>query len=290
MPCVSGHRGPSLPDMFPGVLSSWSSWLPLAAGLYLLFEIWRGWRRGVVRHGVSVFALVAAGGVGWLFAWMTGPISDRIMPFPVPVGRVMFGCAAGLAFYVAAVVLSSLLFKKTSQQSAGIVRLIYGIGGGLFGLVFGLLILWGGISLVRMMGAVEEGRETGAGSAQMASMKETLEKGRAGQMVDKIDPVPANVYSLITKFIRVTQSPEATARLFADPGVQRLLAQPKLDSLFADPGIASAASRGNHFALLTSPKLFEAASDPEVQKSFAEFDFEKALDYALQSPPTSPAP
>lgn len=276
--------------MFPGALSNWSSWLPLAAGLYLLFEIWRGWRRGVVRHGVSVFALVVAGGVGWLFAWMTGPISDRIMPFPVPVGRVMFGGAAGLAFYVSAVVLSSLLFKKTSQQSAGIVRLIYGFGGALFGLVFGLLILWGGISLVRMMGAVEEGRETGAGSAQMASMKESLERGTTGRVVDKIDPVPPNVYNLITKLMRVTRSPEATARLFADPEVQKLLAHPKIDALFSDPGVAEAAARGNHFALLSSPKLLSVASDPEVQKSFAEFDFEKALDYALQSPPTSPAP
>lgn len=276
--------------MLPGAISNWSSWLPLAAGLYLLFEIWRGWRRGVVRHGVSVFALVVAGGVGWLFAWMTGPISDRVMPFPVPVGRAMFGCAAGLAFYVSAVVLSSLLFKRTSQQSAGIVRLIYGIGGALFGLVFGLLILWGGISLVRMMGAVEEGRKTGSGSAQLASMKESLERGGTGRVVDRIDPVPASVYSLITKLIRVTQSPEATARFFADPDVQKLLAHSKLDGLFADPVVAEAASRGNYFALLASPKLLSVAGDPEVQKSFAEFDFEKALDYALQSPPTSPAP
>ncbi|MFM7376045.1 MAG: hypothetical protein ACKO39_12970, partial [Chthoniobacterales bacterium] len=68
-----------------------SSWLWLAAGLYLLFEIWRGWRRGVVRHGVSVFALLTAGGIGWIFAWMTGAISDRIVPLPPPGGRFVFG-------------------------------------------------------------------------------------------------------------------------------------------------------------------------------------------------------
>ena len=35
-----------------------ASWLWLVAGLDLLFEICRGWRRAVLRHGVSVVALL----------------------------------------------------------------------------------------------------------------------------------------------------------------------------------------------------------------------------------------
>jgi len=270
------------------VTTSFSLWL--VAGLYLLIEIWRGWRRGVMRHGMSVLALIVAGGVGWIFAWMTGFISDRIIPLPYPGGRLIFGLAAALAFYVAAVALSSLLFKKTAQQPAGIVRLFYGMGGGLFGLVFGLLILWGGISIFRTMGAVAEARQAAPGDEQLVAIKESLEEGATGSLVEQVDIVPSNIYGLITKLLRVTQSPEATTRFLSYPETQRLLMQPKLTELFTDPAVAGAASEGNYFTLLTSPKLAEIASDPEVQKSFTGFELEKALDYALQESAPSPVP
>jgi fumarate reductase subunit D len=267
-----------------------SSWLWLAAGLYLLFEIWRGWRRGVMRHGMSVLALIVAGGVGWIFAWMTGFISDRIIPLPYPGGRLIFGLMAGLAFYFAAVALSSMLFKKTSQQPPGLVRLLFGAGGGLFGLIFGLLILWGGISMFRTMGAVAEARQTAPGDEQLVAIKQSLEEGTTGGIVEQVDIVPSNIYVLITKLLRVTRSPEATARFFAYPQAQQLLAQPKIVELFADPSLTAAASEGDYFSLLTNPKLGEIASDASVQESFKNFELEKALDYALQDSAPSPVP
>ena len=276
-----------------------SGWLWLAAGLYLLFEIWRGWRRGVVRHGVSVFALLAAGGIGWIFAWMTGAISDRLIPLPPPAGRLIFGLAAGLAFYLAAVVLSSLLFKKTSQQSAGIVRLFYGAGGAIFGLIFGLVVLWGGVTIFRTLGAVAQGKEElaardGATAAPadggLVAVKESLEQGAAGGFVERVDILPTSFYGTLTKLVQVTGSPEAAARLFTYPPLQELLAQPKIAAIFTDPAISKAIADGNYFALLSSPQLGAAASDPGVQKSLTEFDWQKALDYALQESAPSPAP
>lgn len=267
-----------------------TGWLWLAAGLYLLFEIWRGWRRGVMRHGMSVLALILAGGVGWIFAWMTGFASDRVIPLPYPGGRLIFGLVAALAFYFAAVALSSLLFKKTAQQPAGIVRLFYGAGGGLFGLIFGLLILWGGISIFRTMGAVAEARQSAPGDEQLVAIKESLEGGTTGSLVGQVDIVPSNIYALITKLLRVTQSPEATARFFAFPQTQQFLTQPKIMELFTDLSVAAAASEGSYFSLMTNPKLAEIASDPEVQESFTGFELEKALDYALQESAPSPVP
>lgn len=267
-----------------------SLWLWFAAGLYLIFEIWRGWRRGVMQHGMSVLALIVAGGVGWIFAWMTGFASDRIIPLPYPGGRLIFGLVAALAFYFAAVTLSSMLFKRTAQQPPGLVRLFYGAGGGFFGLIFGLLILWGGISIFRTLGAVAEARQSAPGDEQFVALKESLEEGATGSLVEQVDIVPSNIYALITKLLRVTQSPEATARFFAYPETRQLLMQPKIMELFSDPTIAGAAAEGNYLSLLTSPKLAEIASDPEVQKSFNGFGLEKALDYALQESAPSPAP
>ena len=267
-----------------------SGWLWLAAGLYLLFEIWRGWRRGVVRHGVSVFALLTAGGIGWIFAWMTGFVSDRLIPLPPPAGRMVFGLAAGIAFYVAAVVISSTLFKKTSQQPPGKVRFLYGVGGAFFGLIFGLTILWGGISIFRALGAVAAARETAPGDAELVALKESLEEGTTGALVDKVDIVPSEVYGLITKLVRMTQSPDAVARFFAYPKTQQLLAQPKIAEFLQDPSVIGAASEGNYFALFANPKVAEIIADPGVQKSFETFELEKALDYALYQSAPSPAP
>jgi hypothetical protein len=267
-----------------------TSWLWLAAALYLLFEIWRGWRCGVVRHGVSVFALLTAGGIGWIFAWMTGFVSDRIVPLPYPAGRMIFGLFAGIALYIAAVAISSLLFKKTSQQAPGAARMFYGIGGAFFGLIFGLAVLLGGVTIFRTLGAVAEARQIAPGDEQLVAIKESPEEAAAGGIVDKVDVVPSNVYGLITKLLRVTQSPEATARFFAFPKTQQLLAQPKIAGLLQDPSVLGAASEGNYMALLTNPKLAEIVSDPGVQKSFETFELEKALDYALYQSAPSPAP
>ena len=270
----------------PASLSS----LWLMAGLYLLFEIWRGWRRGVVRHGVSVMALLTAGGIGWIFAWMTGFVSDRVVPFPVPVGRLVFGFTAGLAFYAAVVTLSSMLFKKTSQQRAGMVRLLYGMGGGLFGLIFGLLVLWGGLSLFRTLGAWAAAETAAPGGGSFVAIKESLEEGATGRLVDKVDIVPSNVYGLLTKLLRVTRSPGATTRFFAYPETQRLLARPEVMELLTDPAVVGAASEGNYLSLLTSAKLAEVAADPSVQDAFKTFPLENALDYALQESAPSPVP
>jgi len=262
-----------------------SSWLWLAAGLYLLFEVWRGWRRGVVRHGVSVMALITAGGVGWVFAWMTGPFSDRVVPLPEPVGRILFGLAAAVALYVAAVVLSSLLFRRTAQQPPGLRRLVYGLGGSFFGLIFGLVILWGGVSLVRTLGAVHAAQSPDPPPVFVAA-----EDPAGGNWIDRVDILPVEVYRVLTKLLRVTRDPQTAERFFAYPPTQELFFQSKLVELFSDPAVIDAGSGGSYLGLLTNPKLAEVARDPAVRQSFASFDWEKALDYALQESAPSPVP
>lgn len=270
-------------------------WLWILAALYLLFEVWRGWRRGIVRHGISVVALLTAGGVAWVFGWATGFISDNVIPLPIPLGRVLFGFAAGMAFYIAAVVLSSLLFKKTSQQSGGLIRLVYGIGGAFFGVIFGLLVLWGGISLVRMVEAIMQGQEVAMTTHEAYSEeqgkfvvgKTPKEQEASGSLVDKIDIVPPQTYQIISQLMALSRSPDAVMRFFSYPETQKLLAQPKIQQLLQDPSVAKAVAQGNFIVLLSNPKILAVAFDPEVQEAFSTFDLPKALDYALHPPSPS---
>lgn len=282
-----------------------TSWLWIAALAYLVFEMWRGWRRGIVRHGISVLALLAAGGVGWVCAWVTGWLADYLVPLPPPSGRIIVGVIAGVAFYVCAVLLSSLLFKKTSQQPLGILRFVYGIGGAFFGLIFGAVVLWGAVSCVRAMGAIAEGKEAvmardrilntpydrhpSALDAGLVSLKKSLETGSTGEFVGKIDVIPASGYETLSKVVQVLGSPNAAARFFSCPGMQEIFAQPKLAAVLKDPAITRAASDGNFAAVLSDPRVSSLLSDPDLLKAFEDFDLEKALDYALQTSPSSPA-
>ncbi len=275
------------------------------AALYILFEVWRGWRRGLVRHAISLAALLGAGIVGYGAAWLLAPLANAVLPFARPVNLAVTGLCAGLLIYAVAAVLSNVLFKRTAQQGSFVLRMIYGFGGALCGLCFALVVLWGGITLVRFAGAVAEGHRPAPDASAdvvapldplapvapgLAAAKDALEEGAAGKVVRKVDLLPTDVYRLVTKITRMSGSPEAMNRFLTWEGTQELLSTPKLTALLQDPSVARAAQERDYLGLLTNPRVIEVLNDPDLRRQAAAFDLEKALDYALASPPTSPIP
>lgn len=284
-----------MPDPSP----FWQNVLLLGALLYLVFEVARGWRRGIVRHAISLFALVVAGIIGYAFAWILGPVADVLLPFAPLVNRLVVGLAAGIGFYIAAAIVSSVLFKSTAQQTVAGLKLVYGAGGALCGLIFGLIILWGGITIVRALGAMAEGQMEAAAAdhhaapvldQRLAALKQSLEQGAAGRMVEKVDILPVDAYRILMKLTQVTSSPAAMERFISYPGTEELMAEPAMAALLADPGVAHAAESRNYLALLTNRRVIEAINDPPLRAKIAAFDLEKALDYALGAPSPSPSP
>jgi hypothetical protein len=285
----------------------WQAGIFAVAGVFLLLQMWSGWRRGVVRSAIHFVALVLSTVIGWMAAQAAMAVG-RMLGLPDFLFGLVVGFGVGFFSLFAIAILGSLLFKRTAHQRSGIVRFVWGVGGAFFGLLIGLLFLWGGISIIRGVGALAEAR-IAAGAPQgatdadptaptperpsgfvtgLATLKESLELGPPGEVVKRVDVVQPETYDLISRTMRLIASRDAMVRFVEYPGVQQLLQNPKILALLGDPDVVAAAQKGDVLILMQNPKLLAAVNDPELARELGAFDFKAALNYALASPTPTP--
>lgn len=65
------------------------------------------------------------------------------------------------------------------------------------------------------------------------------------------------------------------------PGVQEIVAHPRVRVLLKDRALIQAADQKDYVTILQNRALREAASDPELQRLVIDLDLQKALDYAM---------
>ncbi len=274
----------------------WQVALFALAAAFLLWEVWRGWRRGLVRSLLHFVAFVVSAVVGFGIGQSVGSMISRFLPgYGLLIG-LLVGLFLTLAILAVALLASALLFKRTDQQPGG-VRWVFGLGGAFFGLLTGLAILWGAVTLVRTTGSLAGMiAPSGAPDAlplttrSLVTLKESLELGPAGKLVESVDPVPPQVYDTLARVGQLTSDPDAMMRFLDAPGVREVVQSPEISALLNDHAIAEAASRGDYLALMQNPKLFQAVSNPELSKLLLKIDLQKALDYAVPTPQSSPPP
>ena len=305
----------------------------LVAGLYLVWEAWVGWRRGVVRSAMYFVAVVLSVFVGYAVGQGVYTVCGKLYPGPAFLVALAAGAGATVLILLLCILLSALLFKRTSQQPSSIVRLFFGAGGAFFGLLTGLAILWGAISLIRVAGTMAESSMVGRPQAEphgsprpaasaavrpqaeprsslrpaapaaarpqaepsgamrsIAILKESIELGSAGQLVESVDILPPQVYKMIEQVGKLRADPSAMTRLLDYPGVQEIIQNPRIVRLLEDPATARAVQKNSITDLMTSKAILDAANDPELAKLFKNFDLQKALDYAVPSADASPTP
>lgn len=277
----------------------------IGAALILLLHFWRGWRSGVMRQLFSLVAIALAFLAGMVGREMLVPL---LRPLGLPdrqlslVGAVL----AALVIYILVSLFSALLFKNTSEQKVSVVRFGYGLFGGLIGLVKGLVIVWLLFVGLRLVGTIAEVRialnqkpaspnaETqvvdlrgapGPLVQSLAQIKEALETGPVGAVMDRLDPVPTTFARTLPKLVRVLGNPDAVARLQHAPGMEKLIEQPSFIALTTDPEIAAASESRDYRALMQNPRLREAINDENLRAAFESMELEKALDFALTEPP-----
>lgn len=304
----------------------WQGGLFLFAILLLVFETWRGWRAGFARAGINFAAVVISTVVGLFAAQMTAaPFGGFTDPGGFIAGSLM-GLGLGTFVFFVLWLSGIIFFKRTDHQATGVFRLIWGSAGAFFGFLMGLLILWGGISLVRSLGALAEARvqiakdsarppvpaapgaqavpgAPGASAAASApastpsplatnllKLKESLELGPAGKFVEAVDVMPPDFYEIVVQTGRLSGDQQALMRFLEYPGIQDILQTPKMAELLNDPKIIQAGTDQNFAALLTNPKLRAAVEDPAFAEQLKKIDMRAALKFALEKPPLSPSP
>jgi hypothetical protein len=301
----------------------WQGGMFLFAILFLVFEVWRGWRAGFARAGINFSAIVISTVVGLFAAQMVAaPFGGFKDPGGFIAGAVA-GIGLGLFVFLVLWLTGIIFFKRTDHQATGVFRLFWGAGGAFFGMLMGLLILWGGISMIRSLGALAEARVqiakdsaapaapvTPAGqgtqsvpaapatapstppplAVNLLKLKESLEMGPAGKFVESVDLLPADFYELVVQTGRISGDPQALMRFVEYPGIQELMRTPKMVDLLNDPKIVQASTEQNVTALLTNPKLRAAVEDPAFAEQLKKIDLRAALKFALEKPTPTPSP
>ncbi len=273
----------------------------------ILFEIVRGWRLGIVRQSVRLLALLAAYACALFGGRLLVPVLRPLLRVPDLFISILAGAVLALVVYALINALGAILFKRTSQQSVGMVRLLYGICGAALGIFFGLFSVWLVVVAIRSLGAIagaELHSETVARSgstpdplfarlrssptpappmvASLAKLKNSIELGPLGEAFKAVDVVPAQTYQTLGKVGTMVSDPRSAERFLSYPGAKELTENPKIVALRDDPEIIELIQQQRYLDLLQNPKLIEAMNDPTLAAQVKSFDFRKALDYALQ--------
>jgi hypothetical protein len=277
------------------------------ACVLILFEVVRGWRLGVMRQGIRAVAIVAA----YLSAIFGGrillPILRPFLKMPDIVISLVAGAILALVVYFAINTIGAILFKRTGQQSAGTVRLLYGISGAVAGIFFGLFTVWLVVIAIRSLGAVADAQvkvqaaaknKPGSPTARrfsnpqhsqepalldsLAKLKNSIELGPLGEVVKGADIVPDSTYETLGKVGQVVSSPQNAERFLSYPGAKELTENPKIIALRDDPEIMRMIQEGRILDLMQNPRILDAMNDQDLIKGLKAFQLQHALDYATK--------
>ena len=289
--------------------SLWQAIFFSFALVLILFEVVRGWRLGVVRQGVRLFALIAAYATAVFGGHLFLPLLRPLLGVPDFIISLLAGTLLALLVYAIINVIGAILFKRTGEQSVGLVRLLYGICGAALGIFFGLFSVWLVVVGIRSLGAIAGAGLPAAavtrhspappGSAppatappprptppamvaSLAKLKNSIELGSLGEAVKAVDVVPAQTYQTLGKVGSMVSSPQSAERFLTFPGAKELTENPKIVALRDDPEIIDLIKQQRFLDLLQNPKVIEAVNDPALSAQVRSFDFQKALDYATK--------
>jgi len=283
------------------------------AVVLVLFEVLRGWRRGLARQVARLGALIAAYFAAYFGGHLLVPLVRPFVKLPDVVMSILAGAVLALIIYAVINSLGTILFRRTSQHQSAFVRLLYGIGGAVFGLFFGGFLVWLIVVGIRSLGSVadvqvrQEAAETSASPGRtlhavdvrrgvlsesneepvslvgsLARLKNSLEMGTFGAAVKKADVVPTDAYETLGKVGKVVSDPDCVQRFLSFPGAHELTQHPRIVALRDDPEIQQLIAQGRYLDLLQDQKIIDAANDPALFEQIKKFDLQHALDYAVE--------
>ena len=268
----------------------WQTAVFLAAALWILVSVVRGWGKGLMRQLTGLVAFFAA---GYLVLNYSSRVSEFLSPylpalFLFPLAAILIWI---LSFNIIALV-GRLLFKRTRDCESPVVRLIYGVGGGIIGLGYGLLFVWCVLIGLKVIGRIAENQveiqrakneSSGSLVLNFAKLENSVELGYGRTLLDSIDPFPRRFYRDLDKYSRVIEDPEAIQKLLEYPGFRRIWESPQIVELERDPRIVADLQRGDIVGVLTNRKVVALLDDPQIRSAFTQGDLEAALNYALTS-------
>lgn len=271
----------------------------LSAALLVGWEMRRGWRAGARRQLVTLAALCTA----YPAAVWAGRIGVRLS------GRSSLFLSTTVSVVVGTVVFIGISevvrrgLRHRFPAAGGSANRKHNAVGSAVGAIFGLLLVWLGAVGIRVLGTVTENVATpatrqfaqssnairdaelseppGGLITGISALKASLNRGAAGAVMNHVDPVPTQTYSVLAKVTRIIADPKLVERFAEFPGAKALMEHPKMIALRDDPEIQSVVLSRNYLALLANARVTAAINDPELGELVKKFELEKALDFAF---------
>src|SRR5215470_3878732 len=229
----------------------------------ILFEVLRGWRRGLPRQVARLGALIAAYFAAFFGGKFLGPLLGMFVRLPDALLSIFAGALFALIIYAVVSGTGSALFRRTDQHESLLIRILYGSTGAVLGAFFGLFLVWLTIVAIRSIGSVAnaEVREQANDSSvlhavdvrrrilgepseddaplttSLARLKNSLEMGVIGNAVKKVDVIPQKTYDIIEKAGAIAANPQYGERFLEFPGARELSEHPKIVALRNDQEI-----------------------------------------------------
>lgn len=274
----------------------------------VLFEVLRGWRRGLPRQVARLGALIAAYFAAFFGGKFFGPLVGMFFRMPDALLSIFAGAIFALIVYAVIGGIGSALFRRTNQHDSMIVRLFYGSTGALLGVFFGIFLVWLMVVAVRSIGSVadaqvreqvsdsgvlhavdvrrrflgEANEDQAPLTTSLARLKNSLEIGVIGNAVKKIDVVPQKTYDVIEKVGAMAANPQYAERFLSFPGARELSEHPKIIALRNDQEISQMLAQRRLWELIQDPRIIDAANDSDLRARLKRFDVVAALNYATQ--------
>ena len=293
--------------------SAWQLAFLSFAVVILILEVLHGWRIGLTRQLVRIVAIAAAYSCAIFAGPVLLPITRSCTKLPDPILTAVGGAVLGAIIFAILNALGPLLFKRTKDHESAVMRLSWGISGGLLGILLGSFTIWLVFAGARLAGSVAEAQvrsqhtlttgilqpvwnrplqiQSAALSTRdqqptplmttLAEVKNSLEAGPIGETLKNVDPLPQSAYHTVERVAEVASNPETIQRFLRFPGAQQIANDPKMIALRDDPEITKLVSQGRVFDLLQNRRVIDALNDPVLLARLKNFDLDRALDYAL---------
>jgi Colicin V production protein len=268
----------------------WQGAVVLFSGLWVLISMLRGWTNGLMRQLMAIVAFLVA---AFLVIHFTSNLAEYLHRQVPPVFQTFI--AAVLIWIIAfngISLIGRILFKRTRDQDSFLMGAIYGVGGALIGLGYGLFFIWSLLIGLRVGGRIAENQierqpaesePAGRFLLNLAKLKNSVELGMGRVVINAVDPVPPAFYRELDQYGRLVGNPRAIRKMLDYPGFREALENPKIADLERDPEILAAIQSGNLLQVFSNRRVLGLLNDPQLRQIFSPKELKAALDYAGNS-------
>lgn len=273
------------------------------AAVLILFEAARGWRLGLPRQIVRVFAIAAAYAAAYFGGSAFVPMARPFVQLPDFVLSAACGAILALIVYSVITSLGVIIFKRTAQHNSAFLRALYGFTGASIGIFVGTFFVWLLLLGVRTIGGIADAQlhAQSSGSAQLprartaaqnnpamddsmlasiARLKNSIELGPIGNAVKSADVLPTGTLQSIANLGEVLATPATAARFLSYPPAHELTLHPRITALRNDREILAMLEQGRVVDLMRDGRVIAAINDPTLLDALKKFDLQRAIEYA----------